>query len=354
MDMSGFSWAGRRVLITGVTGFKGSWLAMWLTRLGATVIGYSLPPPTDPSLFALAAIEGSIEAVEGDVRDLSGLRHVVSRVEPEIVFHLAAQSLVRASYEYPVITYMTNVIGTVNLLESLRGSGVKVAVIVTSDKCYENREWPWSYRENESLGGRDPYSSSKACAEIVTAAYRSSFFGEGTRIGTGRAGNVIGGGDWACGRLIPDVMRAFLGDEPLRIRSPRAIRPWQHVLEPLAGYLRLAEALSDPERGGDWAGAWNFGPFEADVKPVSFIVERIAAQFEGARWSVDDEGQPHEAAYLKLDSARARERLGVVPRSDLLTAIDWTVKWYRECHANPATARELVLRDIARFEAMAS
>jgi CDP-glucose 4,6-dehydratase len=345
-------WRGRRVFVTGHTGFKGSWLALWLAQAGAAVTGYALPARTEPSLFLLAGVSGAIASIEGDVRDLNALQTAVHEANPEIVFHLAAQSLVRPSYVDPVGTYATNVMGTVHVLEALRGCTARAAVIVTSDKCYENREWVWGYREVEPLGGHDPYSNSKACAELVTAAYRASFFNRkaSPRIATARAGNVIGGGDWADDRLVPDMMRAFAARRPVLIRNPHSIRPWQHVLEPLHGYISLAEALSADD-GAQYADAWNFGPHDDDARTVEWIVERVAQQWgDGARWAVDANPQPPEAKYLKLDSSKSRQLLGARPRTTLATALEWTVAWYRNCAASPDRARELILGDIARFE----
>ncbi|MDB5921831.1 MAG: wcaG1 [Betaproteobacteria bacterium] len=335
MVMQPTFWKDKRVFVTGHTGFKGSWLSLLLTRLGATVSGYALPPPTTPSLFEVANAAAGLSSSIGDVRDLGSLTRAVQESKADVVFHLAAQSLVRPSYEAPVDTYATNVMGTVNTLEAVRQcASVKVVVVVTSDKCYENREWLWGYREDEAMGGYDPYSSSKGCAELVTAAYRRSFFqsaGKGARtvaIASARAGNVIGGGDWAKDRLVPDLIGAFAAKRSARIRNPNAIRPWQHVLEPLAGYLALAEKLwHDPEA---YAGAWNFGPGEEDVRTVSWIVERLAKNWgEGAAWNVDSGEHPHEAGYLKLDCSKARARLGWTPRLDLEVALEWITEWHR-------------------------
>ena len=309
-------WRGKRVFVTGHTGFKGAWLALWLTDLGAEVTGYSLPPPTDPSLFDISGVRSRLRHLDGDVRDEAALAHAVREARPEIVFHMAAQSLVRVSYDEPAATYATNVMGTVNVLEAVRRcDGVRAVVCVTSDKCYENRETPRPYREDDAMGGHDPYSSSKGCAELVASAYRRSFFsGPGDASGraalaTARAGNVIGGGDWAKDRLVPDLLNGFAaGVRPL-IRFPSAVRPWQHVLEPLAGYLRLAEALwmGDPAA----ADGWNFGPDDADAQPVSWIADRLAALWgEGAAWETTGEPQPHEAHFLRLDCAKARQKLG--------------------------------------------
>lgn len=328
-------WRDRRVFITGHTGFKGSWLALWLQCAGARVTGYALRPPTDPSLFEQARVAEGMESILGDIRDLGRLRAAMEACRPEVVFHLAAQPLVRNGYQEPHETYTTNVIGTLNVLEAVRHTGgIHAVVVVTSDKCYENREWVWGYREDDPMGGHDPYSSSKACAELLTASYRRSFFPAHAyaehhmALASARAGNVIGGGDWAQDRLIPDVMRAFLTERVPAIRNPRAIRPWQHVLEPLGGYLTLAERLW--EQGPEFAEGWNFGPEERDARPVYWIVERLAGLWgwKGG-WRLDDGDHPHEATYLKLDCSKARARLGWVPRWDLETALRLTVQWYR-------------------------
>ncbi len=328
-------WRGKRVFITGHTGFKGGWLSLWLQRLGAEVSGFALPPATDPNLFELAGVSEGMSSVIGDVTDIAALRSAIERSRPEVVFHLAAQSVVRLSYERPVETYATNVIGTVNLLECLRScESVRAAIVVTSDKCYENREWVWGYRENEPMGGHDPYSSSKACAELVTAAYRAAFFAPGgagasaVAVASARAGNVIGGGDWTKDRLIPDIMRSIASGRPVPIRNPGAVRPWQHVLEPLGGYLTLAERmLAD---GSAFAEAWNFGPADQDSRPVSWIVNRLAQEWgPEVRWEIERAVQPHEAHYLKLDSAKAAARLGWTPRWNLDTALRRITFWYK-------------------------
>jgi CDP-glucose 4,6-dehydratase len=324
MDVEPAFWAGRRVLVTGHTGFKGSWLSLWLTRMGAEVTGLSHAVPTDPSLFELARVGELVETVTADVRDGEAVARAVEAARPEVVLHLAAQPLVRASFEDPRSTYEVNVMGTVNVLDAVRrAGGVRAAVNVTSDKCYENREWEWAYREDEPMGGHDPYSSSKGASELVTSAYRRSF---GMRLASARAGNVIGGGDWGADRLIPDLMRGALSGTPVEIRNPGATRPWQHVLNPLSGYLVLAQALWDEP---DAATAWNFGPAQEDARPVSWIVERLAELWPGELpWTLAAGEHPHEAHYLKVDSSRARTRLGWAPRWDLARALDSIVEWY--------------------------
>jgi CDP-glucose 4,6-dehydratase len=349
-------WRGRAVFLTGHTGFKGSWLTIWLHQLGARVTGYALDPPTDPSLFALAAAGEGIEDLRGDVRDRAALASAIRRAKPDIVLHMAAQSLVRVSYEAPVETYATNVMGTVHVLDAMRGvPTIRAAVVVTSDKCYENREWDRGYREDDALGGYDPYSSSKGCAEIVTAAYRRSFFGHGdgaargAAIASARAGNVIGGGDWAPDRLLPDLLRAFAERRPAIIRNPSSTRPWQHVLEPLRGYLTLAERLwSDAARA---QGSWNFGPLESDVKPVAWIADEAAAKWgDSASWDTGPGAHPHEARSLQLDVTKAQNELGWKPVLSAEDAIDMTVRWYRALR-DGASARVLTVRDIEEYSA---
>lgn len=324
-------WRGRRVFLTGHTGFKGSWLALWLTQMGAEVHGYALAPPTNPSLFEVANVASRLaSSTLADIRDGAALAQAMAAARPSVVLHLAAQPLVRYSYAAPAETFAVNVMGVVHLLEAVRATpGVVAVVNVTTDKCYENREWVWPYRENEALGGHDPYSSSKACAELVTAAYRRSFLAAaGVALASARAGNVIGGGDWAADRLLPDFLRALDAGKPLVIRSPQATRPWQHVLEPLAGYLSLTERLCAPDAVA-FADAWNFGPDEADARPVQWIVERLCEQVPGATWQCDGAPQLHEANNLRLDSAKAKSLLGWQPRWSLAEALERTVSWHQ-------------------------
>lgn len=323
-------WHGKRVFLTGHTGFKGGWLSLWLQSMGAEVHGYALNPPTETNLFAVAEVgKGMASSIIGDIRKANLLNQAMQLANPEIVFHLAAQPLVRYSYAQPAETYEVNVMGTVHMLEAVRATpSVKAVVNVTTDKCYEIREWVWGYRENEAMGGFDPYSSSKGCAELVTSAYRQSYLEPaGIALASARAGNVIGGGDWATDRLIPDVLRAMDAGETLKIRSPLSTRPWQHVLEPLSGYLLLAEQLYT--RGGRFAEAWNFGPVDEDVRPVKWIVEHMAEIHKNVNWQCDETPQPHEANYLKLDSSKARNQLNWRSRWQLHTALQKTFEWHK-------------------------
>jgi CDP-glucose 4,6-dehydratase len=350
-------WQGKRVLLTGHTGFKGSWLSLWLQSMGAQVTGYALSPPTNPSLFEIAEVAQGMTSVIGDIRDLANLQAVFAEHQPEIVIHMAAQPLVRYSYQNPVDTYSTNVMGTVHLLEAVRNTpGVKAVVNITTDKCYENREWVWGYRENEPMGGFDPYSNSKGCAELVSAAYRSSFFNannyaqHGVAIATVRAGNVIGGGDWAQDRLIPDILAAFEQGRKVDIRNPNAIRPWQHVMEPLRGYLTLAEQLF--EHGPSFGEGWNFGPNDEDAKPVGWIVEQLAALWGAdAQWQVDTGEHPHEAHYLKLDISKARSRLDWHPALRLEDALALIIDWSKQLVAG-ANMRQLTLTQLQTYQAL--
>ena len=342
-------WRGRRVLLTGHTGFKGSWLALWLARLGANVTGLAMPPSTNPNLYEAARVGHGLESRICDIRDAGGLRAVVHQSKPEVVLHLAAQALVRAGYREPVETYATNVMGTVHLLDALRGlPSIKVALLVTTDKVYRNREWSYPYREGDTLGGHDPYSASKAASEIVIASYRDAFLaGQGVAVASARAGNVIGGGDWAPERLIPDAVRAWTAGALLDVRFPDATRPWQHVLEPLAAYLTLAQRLWDEPA---LAGAWNFGPAPHEAATVGSVIELAARDWPGAqsRFAATGDGL-REAGVLALEVAQARQHLGVRPRWPLATAIGRTIAWYRAA-ASGADARGLCEADITAFE----
>ena len=323
-------WRDKRVLLTGHTGFKGGWMSLWLQSMGAVLRGVALQPPTEPALFDVAHVGDGMEHRNADIRDLQAVQGQMHEFRPEIVIHMAAQPLVRLSYQQPVETYATNVMGTVHVLEAAcRAGSVKTIVNVTTDKCYENREWVWGYREDEAMGGHDPYSSSKGCAELVSAAYRRSFLkGAGIAMATARAGNVIGGGDWAADRLVPDVLRALEKRQPVLVRNPHAIRPWQHVLEPLSGYLLLAQSLH--QHGQADAEGWNFGPRDDDARPVQWVVENLCSQWGGgASWTVQPGDHPHEASFLKLDISKARQRLHWAPRWSLETALTHVTHWYR-------------------------
>ncbi|WP_323024612.1 CDP-glucose 4,6-dehydratase [Castellaniella sp.] len=349
-------WRGRRVFITGHTGFKGSWLSLWLRKLGAHVTGLALPAPTSPSLFDLARVSQGMDSTLGDIRDPEIVRSAIARAQPEIVIHMAAQPLVRRSYQAPAETYAINVLGTVHVLDAIRHCpSVRAAINVTTDKCYENHEWPWPYRENDMLGGHDPYSASKACSELVTASYRRAFLEQPdpehhtVALASARAGNVIGGGDWAPDRLIPDLVRARDSRQPLHIRRPNAIRPWQHVLEPLCGYLMLAEHLLDPD--AKCAQAFNFGPTVHDARTVGWVTERLSRS-----WHVPvhyDEGceGPHEAGLLQLDASKARHLLGWQPRLTIDTALDLTCDWFERLWSG-SSAESLVLDQIEFYESL--
>lgn len=351
-------WRGKRVFLTGHTGFKGSWLSLWLQQLGASVTGYALNPPTSPSLFEVARVADGMQSLRGDIRDLPALLKAVRAARPEIVIHMAAQSLVRQSYNEPVETYATNVMGTVHILEAVRQTpGIRAVVNVTTDKCYENKEWVWGYRENEPMGGYDPYSNSKGCSELVSSSYRSSFFSastyaqHGVALATARAGNVIGGGDWAKDRLVPDILTAFEKAQPVVIRNPNATRPWQHVLEPLRGYLTLAEKLY--LEGAAFAEGWNFGPHTDDAQSVEWIVRQLAKKWaSGASWQIDAGEHPHEANYLKLDISKAAQGLNWKPVIRLEQALGLVVDW---AHGKQAEVdlRALTLEQIRVYQALA-
>ncbi|KAF0188191.1 MAG: CDP-glucose 4 [Desulfobulbaceae bacterium] len=342
-------WANKRVLLTGHTGFKGSWLALWLSRLGAKVTGVSLPPATTPNLFSLARVSELIDSRYADIRDAEQLAGIIKEAAPDIVFHLAAQALVRTSYHQPLATLATNIMGTAHVLDALRGiDSVKVAVIITTDKVYKNQEWPYPYREEDTLGGHDPYSASKAAAEIVTASYRDAFLGkQGVAVATARAGNVIGGGDWSADRLIPDAVRTWESGTPLEVRRPQAIRPWQHVLEPLAAYLLLAEKLW---RTPDLAGAYNFGPETSSAATVREVIELARASYGRGQvvWGDGSEG-PHEAGWLALEIAKARTTLGVAPKWSLEEAIARTMRWSSR-QSRGDDPQTLCLSEITEFE----
>jgi CDP-glucose 4,6-dehydratase len=346
---------GKKIFITGHTGFKGSWLSLWLHSMGAEVTGYALEPPTKPSIFKICNIASQIKSIHGDICNREALTTSMKQTKPDIVIHMAAQPLVRDSYKYPIETLETNIMGTANLLEAIRQCpGVKAVVNITSDKCYENKEWVWGYRENEPMGGHDPYSCSKACSELVTSAYRNSFFQSETNqsvaaLASARAGNVIGGGDWATDRLVPDCFRALLNNEPIVIRNPNAIRPWQHVLEPLYGYLLLAMKLY--ETGTPFAEAWNFGPLEDDARPVEWIVQEICKLWDNsASYQLDQGKHPHEANYLKLDCSKTKTKLEWFPRWQLKTALKKTVQWTR-AYQQKQNMTEICLQQIKEYMA---
>lgn len=341
-------WKGKRVFITGHTGFKGCWLALWLQQMGATLTGYALAPATTPNLFEVADVAQGMTSILGDIRDLNALEKAIAASRPEIIFHLAAQALVGEGYRDPLSTFSTNVQGTANLLEAVRNTpDIKAVVVVTSDKCYENKEWPWPYRENEALGGHDPYSSSKACAELVTAAYRQSFLTQaGVAVATARAGNVFGGGDWSANRLIPDLLAAFAQSRAAQLRRPNSVRPWQHVLEPLAGYLLLAEHLSANPAANP---AWNFGPSEQDCLPAGTIADRLARLWgHNAYWEQEAHTFPHEAGLLRLDASLARHQLGWHAQWSLDTALAATISWHKTW-LTASNMREYTLSQIENF-----
>jgi len=348
-------WNGKKVLITGHTGFKGSWMSLWLKINGANVTGYALPPPTTPSFFEIGNIHKDMISITGDVRDLQHFQAVVAKYRPEIIIHMAAQPIVRYSYSNPIETFSTNIMGTVNVLETVRQTdSVKVVLIITSDKCYDNKEWLWGYRENDPMGGHDPYSSSKGCAELITSAFHRSYFSKdnfkkhGVAVASARAGNVIGGGDWGQDRLIPDIMRAIMKNQPVMIRNPHAYRPWQHVLEPLSGYMCLIKKLW--EDGEKFAGGWNFGPEDSDCEPVSWIMKNLDHLWDGSiNWKLDSTDNPHEATYLKLDCSKAKKLLGWFPKLKLATALEWVAQWY-SIYFNSKNIREISEKQISQYE----
>lgn len=349
---------GKKVMVTGHTGFKGTWLCMWLKSLGAEVTGFALPPEND-SMFTTCGVDKLVSSVFSDIKEPEELKKLVHEFRPDFVFHLAAQSLVRRSYREPALTYSTNLMGTVNVLEACRSAkGVKVIINVTSDKCYENKEWIWGYRENDPMGGKDPYSSSKGCAELATSAYRSSYFNpsdyntHGVSLSSVRAGNVIGGGDWAEDRLIPDCVRSLVKEEPILIRNPCAMRPWQYVLEPLRGYLELAARMWD--KGGEFGGGWNFGPSEDSAVKVGDIATKVVQLWGSGRW--DDlskpgisASEPHEATYLNLDTAKARHLLEWRPSLSLNTALGMTMEWYKAHYKKVKDMYKLSMDQLNRY-----
>lgn len=352
-------WHGRRVFLTGHTGFKGGWLSLWLASHGATIRGYALAPSTEPNLFTAGSVRDHLDDVRGDTRDYAKLEAAMTGFAPEVVFHLAAQPLVRRSYADPLVTYATNIMGTANVMEAIRKTpSVRAVVCITSDKCYENQEWVWPYRETDPLGGYDPYSASKACAEIVIAACRNSYFPphrlseHHVRIATTRAGNVIGGGDWSADRLIPDLVRGFQSKKPMLIRQPHAIRPWQHVLEPLHGYIMLAERLL--AAGVESSHSFNFGPGDEEPWSVERIANKLAALWgDGATWTIDSVPEMHEAHLLRLDSSRANTELGWRPRLGIERALEWTLDWYRGWQQG-ADMQQVTLDQVSKFESLGS
>jgi len=356
MRMDPLFWKGKKIFVTGHTGFKGSWLCLWLHALGASVTGYSLAPPTEPNLYRLCRLEDWVTTSHlADIRNFNSLSTALQHAAPDLIFHFAAQPLVRQSYQNPLESYQTNIMGTVHLLEAVRraanrGIPIKAVINVTSDKCYENQEWIWGYRETDPLGGKDPYSNSKACAELVTASYRETFFKDSDHsvaVATVRAGNVIGGGDWAKDRLVPDVLRSFLEEKPVRVRYPKAVRPWQHVLEPLHGYLLLAQKLV--VEGGTFAEAWNFGPDEQDVRTVEQVVKDLCEKWGGnASYELEQGNHPHEARILKLDSSKAKLRLGWHPQWDLDMALTKVIEWIK-AYQHKEDLRLICLKQIDEF-----
>ena len=359
MSLNHGFWKNRRVFLTGHTGFKGSWLSLWLSSLGAEVVGYALDPPTNPSLYVQARVESDLHSIIADIRDFPRLRSAIAEFEPEVVLHLAAQSVVRTGYEDPIGTYSSNVMGTVHVLEAVRLLKRRCVVVnVTSDKCYENREWVWGYREIDRMGGHDPYSNSKGCAELVTSAYRDSYFppeslaDHGVALASARAGNAIGGGDWTAFQLIPDLMRAFMSGQPCLIRNPLSYRPWQFVLEPLRGYLLLAERLA--EMGAESASGWNFGPVEGDAQPVRWIADTLSSRWgRGASWVQDSTVAAKEARALKLDASKAASCLSWRPVLRLDQTLSWIVEWY-QAFERGADLRSVTFDQLRRYESLLS
>jgi|SRR5882672_1077709 len=350
-------WRGRSVFLTGHTGFKGAWASLWLNSLGAKVTGFALTPPTQPNLFEQAAVANGIQSTIGDIRNFDHLKNAVAECRPEVVIHMAAQSVVKRGYDDPIETYSSNVMGTVNLFEAIRHLKQPCAIVnVTSDKCYDNRETIWGYREHDPMGGHDPYSNSKGCAELVSSAFRDSYFSpenfseHRVALGTARAGNAIGGGDWTGNQLIPDLMRSFLAGESCAIRNPLATRPWQFALEPVRGYLMLAERLAqDPTK---FSSGWNFGPVDDDAKPVSWIADRLCQSWAGtAAWHQDKSSHPHEAHYLKLDASKAKTFLNWHPVLPLCQALNWIVDWYRTFQVG-SDIRRFTCGQIEQYEAL--
>ncbi|MDA7464816.1 CDP-glucose 4,6-dehydratase [Candidatus Pelagibacter ubique] len=352
MEIDAGFWKGRSVFLTGHTGFKGGWLALWLSEMGANVHGYSLEAPTQPNFFSVINLSNLIQSSTiGDIRDLSKLKESVKAARPSVIFHMAAQPLVRQSYIDPIETFTTNILGTINVFEATKNSEtVKAIINITTDKCYENKENNKSFEETDPLGGYDPYSSSKACSEIITSAYRNSFFSKmKKKLASVRAGNVIGGGDWAKDRLVPDFFRSIDRNKILRIRSPQAVRPWQHVLDPLSGYLMLAEKLF--EHGDIYAEPWNFGPEQSEAKTVSWVLNCLSEKFTNANWEEEKKEQPYEANLLKLDISKAKSRLGWAPRWSVETAIDNTISWYQAFKENKDMI-EFSVKQIKSFQAL--
>ncbi|WP_435189567.1 CDP-glucose 4,6-dehydratase [Pseudothioglobus sp. nBUS_23] len=341
-------WKGKRVFLTGHTGFKGSWLSIWLNSMGCIVRGYALLPPSSPSLYTAAKVEDLIDSQIGDIRNYHLLYEAMNKFNPDIVFHMAAQSLVRKSYSNPIETYEVNIIGTANVLEAARScENLKVVINITTDKCYENEDFDKSFKETDPMGGYDPYSSSKGCAEIITSAYRRSFYNElGIGLASARAGNVIGGGDWAKDRLIPDILRSFEDKKPVLIRSPNATRPWQHVLEPLSGYLKLAKEIYFDSYS--FSEGWNFGPKDSDIKTVEWIIDKMSSKWPNSSWKIDDNPNPHESSFLKLDISKAKLKLDWTPTWQLNFALEKIINWHFDWLENK-NMQEVCIAEIKEY-----